>query len=148
MSRRSRSSAKRTARFSSPSGWCPRSAEMCRFSTVHAPRCVSPALDGQGQVTPGKADRLLGSGANDGRRNEENRRDSSMAARCGATGKAQADFFQQLVGVTVALGSIFQMRPHDGELIRKFFQVFLEPGEVVKEPPDILFGLHAAQAHG
>src|SRR2546429_9499088 len=67
---------------------------MCRFSTVHAPRCVSPALDGQGQVTPGKADRLLGSGANDGRRNEENRRDSSMAARCGATGKAQADFLE------------------------------------------------------
>src|SRR5207302_10239525 len=29
---------------------------MCRFSTVRAPRCVSPALDGQGQVTPGKAE--------------------------------------------------------------------------------------------
>src|SRR5207248_9935718 len=75
---------------------------MCRFSTVHAPRCVSPALDGQGQVTPGKADRLLGSGANDGRRNEENRRDSSMAARCGATGKAQADFLEPAGAVELA----------------------------------------------
>src|SRR5207244_11119105 len=62
--------------------------------------------------------RLLGSGANDGRRNEENRRDSSMAARCGATGKAQADFLEPAGAVELAsavkrsrLWSVFRAGP-------------------------------------
>src|SRR5207249_11001021 len=119
MSRRSRSSAKRAARFSSPSGWCPRSAAPSATSRIarakrHRPATIT-ALDRtrcadsrqyapRGAFLPLSMDRdklrrerprLLGSGTNDDRRNEENRRDSSMAARYGATGKAQADFLEQ-----------------------------------------------------
>src|SRR5437870_12485593 len=118
---------------------------MCRFSTVRAPPCVTPALDGQGQVTPGKAETPRVRGERRSAKRGESQgfeygcalwryRQGSSGffgaggwGRVGFRGEAEqalvvfqgglggvrrehsfqsiVGFFQQLVGVTVALGS-------------------------------------------